>query len=93
MTVTLHLSTEAAGRLGDKAAHCNKTLQAYLEELAENESSGLNAALVPISGLSDEDFERLLDDLAAGPALPHLPDNFSRTDVYTDQSSRPGRSA
>jgi predicted DNA-binding antitoxin AbrB/MazE fold protein len=34
--------------------------------------------------LSDDDFERLLDELASGPALPHLPADFSRADVYSD---------
>jgi predicted DNA-binding antitoxin AbrB/MazE fold protein len=34
--------------------------------------------------LSDDDFEHLLDELALGPALPHLPADFSRADVYSD---------
>ena len=38
------------------------------------------------SALSDEEFERLLAELASGPTLPHLPADFSRADVYTDHA-------
>jgi predicted DNA-binding antitoxin AbrB/MazE fold protein len=34
--------------------------------------------------LSQEEFDRLLDELASGPALPHLPSNYSRDDIYVD---------
>lgn len=34
--------------------------------------------------LSDEDFERLLDELASGPTLPRLPSGFSRANIYAD---------
>jgi Protein of unknown function DUF104 len=39
---------------------------------------------VPDVALSDDDFNRLLDELASGPALPHLPADFSRADAYLD---------
>ena len=43
------------------------------------------APLVPeAAALSDDDFERLLDELASGPTLPHLAADFSRADVYGD---------
>ncbi|HQU42299.1 MAG TPA: hypothetical protein PK867_05780 [Pirellulales bacterium] len=31
-----------------------------------------------------EEFDRLLDELSSGPALPHLPADFSRADIYAD---------
>lgn len=55
------------------------TIQDHLE--SENRASW---PAVPDAVLSDEDFERLLDELASGPALPHLPADFSRADVYRD---------
>lgn len=82
MRVILNLSAEVSSQLEEKAARSGKTLSAYLEQLAENEARGVNRSLAP--DLSPEDFERLLDDLASGPALPHLPDNFSRADIYAD---------
>jgi hypothetical protein len=84
MTVTLNLSPEIARRLQDKAAQSGQTLQAYLERLAEHDAGGSKgpAALPP--DLADEEWDRLLDELAAGPTLPHLPPDFSRADVYAD---------
>lgn len=36
------------------------------------------------AALSDEEFEVLLNELAAGPALPHLPAGFARADIDSD---------
>ena len=36
------------------------------------------------TGLSDQMFESILDELASGPALPPLPADFSRADLYAD---------
>ena len=33
---------------------------------------------------TDDEFERLLDELASGPVLPHLPAEFARADIYAD---------
>jgi hypothetical protein len=33
---------------------------------------------------SYDEFVRLLEELAAGPRLPHLPPDFSREDIYDD---------
>jgi predicted DNA-binding antitoxin AbrB/MazE fold protein len=46
--------------------------------------NGAPSPALPDVALSDEDFDRLLDELASGPALPHLPADFSRADVYLD---------
>jgi predicted DNA-binding antitoxin AbrB/MazE fold protein len=47
--------------------------------------NGATVSSIPESvALSDDEFERLLDELASGPTLPHLPADFSRADVYAD---------
>jgi Protein of unknown function DUF104 len=55
------------------------TIQDHLEP-----KNGAPSPAVPDVALSDADFDRLLDELASGPALPHLPADFSRADVYLD---------
>ena len=45
-----------------------------LTVLSGQSAEGANASpTVPQPSLSDEDFDRLLDDLSSGPALPALP--------------------
>jgi predicted DNA-binding antitoxin AbrB/MazE fold protein len=39
---------------------------------------------IEFATLSDDEFDRLLDELASGPTLSPLPVDFSRLDVYTD---------
>ena len=46
------------------------------------EESGAEPGQVP--ALSDAEFETLLDEFASGPALPHLPADFSRADIYAE---------
>ena len=46
------------------------------------DASDLHLGQAP--ALSDSEFERLLDELAAGPGLPQLPPDFSRADIYAD---------
>jgi predicted DNA-binding antitoxin AbrB/MazE fold protein len=53
----------------------------------EDSSQGKNgepSPIAPETDVSDEEFEQLLDELASGPALPSLPADFSRQDVYSD---------
>jgi hypothetical protein len=79
-SVTLHLSGETERKLRERATHFGQTLEGYLEQLAEQE------AATPGWGpmLPEGEFERLLEELSAGPALPHLLADFSRADVYAD---------
>ena len=57
------------------------SLAAYLEQLVE-------PAQPAISGnASVEEFDRVLDELAAGPlGVPSLPADFSRADIYADHN-------
>lgn len=72
-----------------------QTLEVYLEWLAERAvANGTTAtrngqSVVQPRFISDPrptgaEFERLLKDLAAGPPLPVLPNDFSRADIYDD---------
>ena len=84
-SVVLHLASDTEQKLREKATQSGQTLEAYLEQLAEHNAqgnSGTAAASYP--PLSDEEFDHLLDQLCAGPALPHLPADFSRKDIYAD---------
>jgi hypothetical protein len=84
MIVTVNLSSEVARGLEDKAARSGMTIATYLQQLAENDISGSVGAPLLAPELSLEEFDRLLNELAAGPQLPRLPDGFSRADIYAD---------
>jgi len=86
-SVILHLSSDTEQKLRDKASQNGQTLEAYLEQLAQQEAKGGNGtapAQPTQAALSDDEFERLLDELSEGPTLPLLPADFSRSDIYAD---------
>ncbi len=86
-SVTLHLSPDTEQKLRERASQKGQTLEAYLEQLAQDEvRTGKGTAPTPAAQapLSDEEFDRLLDELSEGPELPHLPADFSRADIYAD---------
>jgi hypothetical protein len=83
-SVTLHLAAETEQKLRAKAALTGQTLVAYLEQLADRDAQGKGDSEVSAPDLSDEEFDRLLNELSEGPTLPHLPADFSRSDVYAD---------
>jgi len=86
-SVIVHLTPETEQRLRDMASQNGQTLEVYLEQLAQQEAQGGNgttSALATQAVLSDEDFESLLDELSEGAARPHLPADFSRSDIYAD---------
>jgi hypothetical protein len=80
--VTIDLDSNTEQRLRAKAILSGQTLEAYLEQLAGQDARGQNGSMA--SPLSDEEFDRLLDDLSTGPAMPVLPGDFSRADLYAD---------
>jgi len=86
--VVLHLRAEIGHQLRQKAIRSGQTLEAYLEQLAEREAQDTNGITggSPSSqpALSDEEFDRLLDELSEGPSLSHLPADFTRSDIYSD---------
>jgi hypothetical protein len=83
--MTLKLSAESERKFRDMATQAGLSLEACLELLIRNEDLSLNATDAPHEKLSDQEFEKLLDEISEGlPELPQLPDNFSRADIYFD---------
>jgi hypothetical protein len=82
MTVRLNLAPETERVLKEKAARSGQTLEAYLEGIADREARAPGG----VAGQPPTDpaeFQRGLDELSEGlPALPTLPADFSRADVY-----------
>ncbi len=83
MTLTLNLSPEVVRKLAEKAAAQGQTVEAFVTEMVGMDARGTNGA-TPLTEISDDEFEKLLDELSAGPALPVLPADFSRADIYSD---------
>jgi hypothetical protein len=85
--LTIHLPAEIERRLREKATAFGKSLESYVQELAQIDAQGTNGSPL-LSGdkeLSLDEFDRLLDELAVGlPPLPPLPVDFSRADLYAD---------
>ncbi|HJT77189.1 MAG TPA: hypothetical protein VJ739_08305 [Gemmataceae bacterium] len=86
MIVHLNLATETERVLREKAARRGRSLEAYLEEIADREARDTD-------GASDQaptdaaDFERCLDELREGLApLVTLPADFSRADIYGEHA-------
>jgi hypothetical protein len=85
--VTIHLPADTERRLREKATVCGKSLEAYLQELAESDARAANGTTLFTADkeLSLDEVDRLLDELSEGlPPLPALPIDFSRDDLYAD---------
>ena len=83
--ITLQLPDETERKLRDRAEEAGRTIESLVEELV------VDAATVPrrprfISEpkLTDEEFQKVLDEIAAGPRGVPLPPDFSREDIYYD---------
>ena len=93
MTLTVHLPNDLERRLRDRASRDGRSVEDYVLALIERDAAALGTGPVVDASsvqpsraetLSDEAFDVLLDDLAAGPELPRLPADFSRADIYAD---------
>ncbi len=86
MIVQLNLAPETAQVLRENASRAGRTLEAFLEEIAEREARLGGPA--PGTGAQDlNEFERGLDELADGlTSLPRLPADFSRADIYGEHA-------
>jgi hypothetical protein len=86
MAVQLNLAAQTERVLKEKAAQNGQTLEAYLETLAAREAQAADGG----SGKEPadvEEWERGLEELAEGlPALPTLPTDFSRADIYGEHA-------
>jgi hypothetical protein len=82
MTIQVHLAPETERVLKARAAQTGRTLEAYLEEIADREAGVLGKAQGDLL-----EFEHGLDELSEGLAsLPTLPSDFSRTDIYGEDA-------
>ena len=93
MTLTVHLPNDLERRLRERADRDGRSVEDYVLELIERDAVGPGRGPVVDASsvqpgrdetLSDEEFELLLDGLASGPELSHLPADFSRADMYAD---------
>ncbi len=93
MTLTVDLPDDLERRLRERATCHGRVMEDYVlglieRDAADSDSGGIEAACGlqsgPDPGLSDSEFEALLDQLAFGPTLPRLPTDFSRADIYAD---------
>ncbi len=93
MTLTADRPDDLERRLRERASRHGRAVEEYVRGLIEEDASrperGPGAAapglgLDQVPALSDVEFETLLDELASGPPLPHLPTDFSRADIYDE---------
>ena len=98
MILTIHLPDDVGQRLRERASRGGQAIENYVLRLIERDAGAIGPArtgdpsmidgssLQPGGGaaLSDDESEMLLNELAAGPALPHLPAGFARADIYAD---------
>jgi hypothetical protein len=100
MTLTIQLSDDIERRLRERATREGRPVEEYILDLVKRDAARAMPSATPpgshstapataldIGGdaaVSDNEFELLLDELASGPELPHLPADFSRADIYAD---------
>jgi hypothetical protein len=92
MTLTVYLPDDLERLLRERASRDGQPVEQYIVALIERDAArrpsgqGVVASSLQAgqAALSDGEFEQLLDELASGPGLPHLPADFSRADIYAD---------
>jgi hypothetical protein len=86
MSIQVNLAPETERVLKARAAEAGRTLEAFLEEIANREAGVLSQGQnQPPSDL--DEFERGLNELSEGlPQLPTLPADFSRADIYGEHA-------
>ena len=86
MTVTLNLSPETEQSLREKAAQNGLAVETYLRQLIERDTQAANAGTGAgfAAQVLPAEFDQLLDELSEGLALPTLPTDWWRADLYAD---------
>jgi hypothetical protein len=78
--VLTEVKPETAELLAAQARAQGLSVDAYLKMLL-----GMPEQKNALAGLSDEEFDALMDEFASGTeSLPPLPPDFSRQDIYCD---------
>jgi hypothetical protein len=79
MVTRIEIEQDTAERLANKAKSKGLSVDSLLKNLLDRTDS------TPQAMVTFEEFDRVLDELAAGPEdLPPLPADFSRADIYLD---------
>jgi hypothetical protein len=78
MSIRIDLDEQTLERFRAAAQQRGLSVEAYLRRLAET------LAPSDTEPVSHEEFERNLDEVAAGLNLQPLPPDFSRADIYFD---------
>ena len=83
--ITLQLPDETERRLRDRAEQAGQTIESLVQELVVDAvEAPQQPRFISEPNLTDEEFQRLLDDIASGPRGVPLPPDFSREDIYDD---------
>lgn len=89
MTLTVHLPDDLERQLRERAPREGRAVEDYVLHLIERDAAKSEGGLIVDASslhlgkgisLSDAEFGHLLDALVAGPGLPHLPADFSRSE-------------
>lgn len=78
---TLTIDDETANALREQAKARGISLEEHIHSLAQM----LEPVSRPKRDFTPEEFEQWLRDLTSGPAVPSLPRDFSRADLYPDE--------
>jgi hypothetical protein len=81
MVTRIEVEQETADRLAEKAEAKGMSVDDLLKRMLDKMDS------VPLTELTLEEFDRILDELAAGSEhLPALPADLSQADIYLDHN-------
>ena len=83
--ITLQLPDETDRKLRDRAEAAGQTIESLVEELVVDAAAApQRPRFISEPNLTDEEFQKVLDEIASGPRDVPLPPDFSREDIYND---------
>ena len=87
--ITLQLTDETDRKLRDRAEAAGQSIESLVEELVVDAVDAVAAPqqrprFISEPNLTDEEFQKVLDEIASGPRGVPLPPDFSREDIYND---------
>ncbi len=84
--ITLQLPDETDRKLRDRAEAAGQTIESLVEELVVDAVAApqQRPRFISEPNLTEEEFQKVLDEIASGPRGVPLPPDFSRKDIYYD---------